>query len=310
MLIPIPEAEGHVAESAVAVVVIEIAGVVGEIGFEDVEPAVAVVVRDGNAHTGLLVAILAVGAAGDHGDIGERAVVIVVKQNAGLGIDGDVNIRPAVVIEIVRDRGDGIARAGFQDAGFLRDIGESSVAVVVIENVGVAGETARAAHDRNSFPLAKRLARGRRSFCGIELDVVADEKIQMAVAIVIEPGAARAPADLLVVDAGFARDIGERAVAVVVKQNVVSPEAAEQIVPAIVVVVADADAGLPAGARQSGFFGDVGERAVAIVFVKMRSGSLAGGPIGDRSAFRWSDRCRASRRGRNRRRRSRCPWLR
>ena len=94
--------ERHVAEGAVAVVVIEVAGVVGEVGFENVEPAVAVVVADGHAHSGLLVAVLAVGASGHDGDIGEGSVVIVAEQNAGLGIDRDVNIRPAVVVEISR----------------------------------------------------------------------------------------------------------------------------------------------------------------------------------------------------------------
>ena len=102
----------------------------------------------------------------------------------------------------------------------------------------------------------------------------------MAVAVVVEQGAAGSPAVLFVVDSGFAGDVGKSAVAVVVKQDVVSPEAAEQVVPAVVVVVAHADAGLPAGAPQAGFFGDVGESAVAIVFVEMRGGSLAGRPVG------------------------------
>ena len=78
-----------------------------------------------------------------------------------------------------------------------------------------------------------------------------DEKIEMAVAVVIEPGAARAPANLFVVKAGFASDIGERAVAIVAKEDVVSPEAAEEIVPAVVVVVADANASLPPGPREA-----------------------------------------------------------
>ena len=58
-----------------------------------------------------------------------------------------------------------------------------------------------------------------------------------------------------------------------------SPEAAEEVVASVVVVVADADAGLPAGAGQSGFFGDVGESSVAIVFVQMRGRSFSGGPL-------------------------------
>jgi len=59
----------------------------------------------------------------------------------------------------------------------------------------------------------------------------------------------------------------------------VAPEAAEEIVPAVVVVVADADASLPAGAREAGFRGDIGERAVAIIFVEMRGRLFAGFPI-------------------------------
>ena len=98
---------------------IEVAGVVGEVGFENIEPAVAIVITDCHAHAGLLVAIFAVGASGDDRDIGESAVVIVVEQNAGLRVDRDINVRPAVVVEIVGDRGDGIARAGLEDAGLF-----------------------------------------------------------------------------------------------------------------------------------------------------------------------------------------------
>ena len=205
--------------------------------------------------------------------------MIVVEQNAGLRIDRDINIRPAVVVEIVGDRSDRVSWAGFENAGFLGDIGESSVAVVVVKDIGVAGESARTAHHRDALPLADRLRRRFGSFRRIELDVVADEKIEMSVAVVVEQGAARTPANMLLIDAGLLSDVGERSVAVIVEQNVVSPEAAEQVVPAIVVVVADADAGLPAGARQAGFFGNVGESAVAVVLVKMRCRCFPGRPV-------------------------------
>ena len=173
---------------------IEVAGVVGEVGLENVEPAVAVVVGHGHAHAGLLVAIFAVGATRDDGNIGERSVVIVVEQDAGLRVHRHINIRPAIVIEIIGDRGNRIARAGLENAGFLRDIGKRSVAVVVIKNVGVAGQSARAAHHRDAFPLAVEASVGGRRFVGIEFDVVADEEIQVAVAVVVEPGAAGSPA--------------------------------------------------------------------------------------------------------------------
>src|SRR6202030_14530 len=98
--------------------------------------------------------------------------------------------------------------------------------------------------------------------------------------IVIEPRAASPPANLVVVDAGFAGDIRKRAVAVVVKENVVSPEATEEIVPAVVVVVAHADAGLPARAAQSRFLRHIGKGPVAVVLVKVRGWSLPRRPVG------------------------------
>ena len=64
------------------------------------------------------------------------------------------------------------------------------------------------------------------------------------------------------------------------KQNVVSPEAAEEVVPAVIVVIADANSGLPTRAAKTGSFRDVGERAVAIVLVETRSRSFARGPFG------------------------------
>ena len=113
-------------------------------------------------------------------------------------------------------------------------------------------------------------------FRGIELYVIAYEEIEMAVAVVIEESAARAPANVVVVYTGFFGDVGEGAVTVVVKQNVVTPEAAEEVVPAIVIVIADTNTSLPTGARESGPFRDVGKCPVAIIFVEMRSRRLPG----------------------------------
>src|SRR5438045_3345170 len=143
--------ECNVTKGSVAVVVIEVARVVGEVGLENIKPSVAVIIGDGNAHSGLFVAILAVGAAGDHRDIGESAVVVVVEEDAGLGIHGDINIGPAVIIKIIGDGSDGIPRAGLEDSGLRGDIGKGAVAVVVKKNVVFAEQTAQIVQSINAI---------------------------------------------------------------------------------------------------------------------------------------------------------------
>ena len=98
---------------------IEIASVIGEISLEDVEPAIAVIISDADAHSGLFVAVFAIGASCHHGDIRERAVMIVAKENARFRIHRDINIRPAVVIKIRAGCGDGVSGTRFKNAGFL-----------------------------------------------------------------------------------------------------------------------------------------------------------------------------------------------
>src|ERR1700730_4993909 len=257
---------------------VQIAGIVRKGRLEDVQPSVTVIIAHADAHPCLLMAVLAVSAAGYNRDIGEGAVVIVAEQHAGLRVHGHINIGPPVVVEIVRDRCNGISRARLQDARLLGYVGKGSVSVVVVKNICVTGKTARAAHYGDPFPLAKGIV-GRRSFFRIEPYVIANEKIQVPISVVVEKSTARTPADLLIVSPGLASDVGERSVAIVVEQNVVSPEAAKQVVPAVVVVVDDADARLPASACQSGFFRHVGEGAVAIIFVFARGGSFHRGPI-------------------------------
>src|SRR5215468_7302821 len=100
----------------------------------------------------------------------------------------------------------------------------------------------------------------------------------MAVAVVVNPGASGAPADALVMQACLPGDIGERAVAIVVPQNVMAPIGEEQVVPAIVVIITDTYAHAPAGALQAGLLGNVCKSAVAVVLVEMAGGLLSTRP--------------------------------
>ena len=271
---------GDVAEGPVLVVVVEVRGVVGKIGLEDVETAVAVVIGHAQAHAGLLLPVLVVGAAGEHRNVGERPVVFVLEEDARLRIHRHVDIRPAVVVEIVGHGGDGVTRAGLRDARPLGDVLESPVAVVVIENVRAAGQAARPTHRRDAFPLAHtRFARGG-DFLEVEVNVVADKKVEQPVAVIVEPAAARTPTHPLVPESGPFGYIGECAVTIVTEENVVAPVSQEEVVPAVIVVVPDANTHAPPRPPNARLFGDVNKSPVAAVLEEVRVWLLARRPGG------------------------------
>src|SRR5215471_15676064 len=109
----------HITKSPVAIVVVKIARVVGEIRLEDIEPAVAIVIRNAYSHSCLLMAILAVSASGDHRDVSKGAVVVVAKQDARFGIHSHIDVGPTIVVKIRADRRNRIPRSGLQNARFL-----------------------------------------------------------------------------------------------------------------------------------------------------------------------------------------------
>ena len=63
------------------------------------------------------------------------------------------------------------------------------------------------------------------------------------------------------------------------EQDVMSPEAAEQVVPSIIVVIADTNACLPTRTSESRLFCNIGKCAVAFVLVKVRDRFLSSGPM-------------------------------
>ena len=96
---------------------------------EEVEAAVAVVVVHGDAH-----AEAGIEDAGLLREVRERAVAVVVEVRVLSEVVGDVDVGPAVAVEVrALDRE---PPAGVAGARGLRDVGERAVAVVVEEVVG------------------------------------------------------------------------------------------------------------------------------------------------------------------------------
>src|SRR5580704_14801701 len=91
----------------------------------------------------------------------------------------------------------------------------------------------------------------------------------MAVAVVVDERTTIAPGFAGSRDAGFFAYIGEGSVAVVVIEDVLSVVGDVEIFPAVVVVIADANALAPACVSEARFFCDIGESAVVIVVIEM-----------------------------------------
>jgi hypothetical protein len=112
------------------------------------------------------------------------------------------------------------------------------------------------------------------------LDVVADEEVQAAVAVEVQPHGRSTEADAAIETAG-ARRVHERAAAGVVKQPVLAHAGHEHVGEAVVVVVADGHAQAVHLHVEASGAGHVGERAIAVVPVEpqRRALLLVAGPV-------------------------------
>ena len=94
-------AQARLLEGA-AVVAVERRHLLGEVRPDDVQPAVAVVVADADAHARERGAFCVEGAAGGNPDLAEGPVLVVAVEQARRGVAGHVDVGPAVVVEVRR----------------------------------------------------------------------------------------------------------------------------------------------------------------------------------------------------------------
>src|ERR1700682_1460803 len=154
--------KGNVIEGAIAVVAIKRRSIIGKVSFEDVRLAVAIKVRDGGAHSGLLLTIFVEGCPRDDGHIGKCPVTIIVVKNAGGTIAGYINVRPAVIVKIEGRDTEGVVSSGLIDMGLDAYIFKLSISKIVIKGVLRPWQSARAAHHGYAFPDTRCVFAGSR----------------------------------------------------------------------------------------------------------------------------------------------------
>src|SRR5437588_1856924 len=107
-----PRCKGGVLKGAGPEVMVKRGCVAGEVRLDQVEIAIEIVVGGGHAHASLGLAIRTEGTPCLDCDVFKRAVLLVVIERAGGGIVGNVNVRPAIVVEIGNENAQAVAAVG------------------------------------------------------------------------------------------------------------------------------------------------------------------------------------------------------
>ena len=156
-------------------------------------------------------------------------------EDGGRGVAGDVDVGPAVVVVVEGGDGEAVVSGGLLEAAGFAEVFEFPVAEVVVEDVGGVVEAARAAHDGHAFPHAACGFSGRRNLGEIEVDVVGDGDVELAVAVVVDEGAASSPLLAGAGDSGCLRHFLKRPVAFVVVEAVEAVSSDVEVVVSVVV---------------------------------------------------------------------------
>src|SRR5437764_5919887 len=267
-------ARGFVDEESFPFVVVEREHLVREIGDQEARKAGVIVVGGVHTHTGAGHAVFTESDSRDDGFFGEGAVAIVAIELVGLSVIRKQEIGPAVVVKI--EHGDTESfRRGIAETGFLGNVFKRTVAAIVPE---ANGNTFVGFRRAVGFILAVEgaIEIGLRR----PLDIVADDQVEVAILVVVDPGGAGAEF-LRSEQSCFLRDIGERAVAIVMKNVALAVGRDENIVVTVIVVIPDGNTESKHLHVEAGFVGYVGEGAVVIVVIELRGGMLldVAGPV-------------------------------
>src|ERR1700722_10771958 len=97
------------------------------------------------------------------------------------------------MIKICSQRGKSKTSCGVGNAGFLRDVSERTIAVIVIKRIHARLQSPRPTHHVNPFPLAPSSLTRPGNGVVIEIHIAHDKEICLAVAVVIDKTATGAP---------------------------------------------------------------------------------------------------------------------
>ena len=162
--------------------------------LQEIQRAIGVEISQSQPHARLLGPVFIHRQAQLQALFDKRTVSLVLEQQAGRGIGGDIDIRPAGSEIVGRHRRQSESGRRAVDSRGLGHVGERAIAVVAIEQAALRLQAARPAIHRNALEIAIGILAGSRDRLKIEHHIVRDKQIQQAIAVIVDPGATRSPA--------------------------------------------------------------------------------------------------------------------
>src|SRR5262249_56159995 len=114
-----------------------------------------------------------------------------------------------------------VGAEGLENPRLVRNVRERPVAVIAVEYVLAAFQSRRAAGDHHAFVQTWAGLRRRRCL-EVEVDVIRDEEVEVAVLVVIDERRAAPPSGLCARHADLLRNVYERALAVILIERVLA----------------------------------------------------------------------------------------
>ena len=251
-----------VGEELVAVVLVEREHLLIDVGDEQILLPVAVDVGSVDAHPRSGLTVGAESNLRGQRNLLPLALATVREQEVLDGVVGDEQIHQTVVVDVGGDYAKRLAQRP-SDVGAGAHVGEGAIAVVPVQHARRRLEDARDAVEAlTELVVAAEDVAGER-----KLHEAAQEQIELAVVVVVEPHRARRPSWRR--QAGLVGDVREGAVAVVAIQRAAPVRGDENVGVAVVVVVGHRTAHAELfAAADAGRVGDVREGAIAVVAIQ------------------------------------------
>ena len=258
-------AAGVLKPAAAASVAIQRVRLTRQVRHEEIDPRVVVQIGRDNTHSRFGLTVNVQRHPHDQGDIAESPVGLIQPELIGVPVVGNVDILPAVVVEVLADDPQPRGRHRRHPRP-LAHVAERAIAVVMQQHIRDRRKRLRSAIDRSPRVVIAVIEL-------VEVQVPCDIQVQPAVTIVVKEHGGTRPA--VYGDARRVGDVLERPVSAIAVQPVPPIVGHIHVQITVVVDIADGDAHPVPAIAQAALLGHVHERPVRFLPIHAIDGTLS-----------------------------------